>query len=160
MGGDARLGVLENYESAKLQGGVRTVEITPEVPRDQIGGKDAGQKKTINEFVELNLLTTKQKVELEGLRKKEKEVIDTRSQILELTVKHRKVFSDSAVVRAEGLAKEREYAQFQINNQEKLAAAVAAGSNATKGQIDLLSEELKLQEGVYTVGKQKRRPAW
>ena len=155
MGGDARLGVLESYESAKLQGGVRSVAITPQVPRDQIGGQDAGQKKTINEYVELNLLTTKQKAELEELRKKEKEVGETRNQILELTVKHRKVFSDSAVVRAEGIAKEKEYAQFQITNQEKLAAAVAAGSNATKEQIDLLSKELKLQQGVYTIGKQK-----
>lgn len=155
MGGDARLGVLENYESAKLQGGIRSVAITPDVPRDQIGGVDAGQRETINEFVELNLLTTMQKVELEELRKKEKELGETRHQILELTIKHRKVFSDSAAVRAEGIAQEKEYAQFQIENQKELAAAVAAGKNATKDQLDLLSEEKKLQQSVYTIGKQK-----
>ena len=102
------------------------------------------------------LLTTAQSVELENLKNKQKELTDARYETLEVDMKLRTSLAGATEEdRANGIAAEKAFVTFKDENGKKLLAAVQAGKNASKEQLDLLKEEARLREGYLTTESTK-----
>jgi len=102
------------------------------------------------------LLTTAQSVELENLKNKQKELTDARYETLEVDMKLRTSLAGATEEdRAKGVAAEKAFVTFKEENGKKLLAAVQAGKNASREQLDLLKEEARLREGYLTTESTK-----
>ena len=146
LGGDARIGLLQEIESQKIPGRY-IVQGRTDLGRDQYGGQDAA---TSVRYGPENLLTASEEEELKKLTAAQKERTDARYKDLTATLQIRmSTMGATAAEVAQGVAAEKAYAQFRTTNQEKLAAALKAGKNATAEQLALLKEDTATRDKAY-----------
>ena len=97
------------------------------------------------------LLTTEQSVELENLKKKQKELTDARYETLEVDLKLRTSLAGATETdRAAGRAAEEAFIKFKDEKGKEILAALKAGKNATADQLDLLKQEAALKAATLT----------
>jgi tape measure domain-containing protein len=146
LGGDARIGLLQEIQSQALP--ARYIVQGKNLGRDQVGGQDASG--TAVRYGPENLLTVSEEAELKKLTAAQKERTAARYKDLTATLQIRmSTMGATAAEVAEGVAAEKAYANFRTTNQEKLAAALAAGTKATAEQLALLKEDTETRDKAY-----------
>ena len=149
MGGERRLGFLQEYADEKIDGGYKTFRSAPAgVDRDQYGGKDTSYS-VLQE--DQDLLTADERVEFEALKAQKSKVEGARYVPLTVKMKYRMSSEgDSPEEQAKGLAAETALKNFRDTSGKALEAAANAGLKATKEQLALLDREKSLRDALFT----------
>jgi hypothetical protein len=149
MGGERRLGFLQEYADEKIDGGYRTFRNAPAgVDRDQYGGEDTSYS-VLQE--DQDLLTADERVELEALKAQKSKVEGARYVPLTVKMKYRMSSEgDSPEEQAKGLAAETALKNFRNESGKALEAAANAGLKATKEQLALIDKEKSLRDALFT----------
>jgi hypothetical protein len=149
MGGERRLGFLQEYADEKIDGGYKTFRNAPAgVDRDQYGGEDTSYSVLQQDQ---DLLTADERVELEALKAQKSKVEGARYVPLTVKMKYRMSSEgDSPEEQAKGLAAETALKNFRDTSGKALEAAANAGLKATKEQLALLDREKSLRDALFT----------
>jgi len=149
MGGERRLGFLQEYADEKIDGGYKTFRSAPAgVDRDQYGGKDTSYS-VLQE--DQDLLTADERLELEALKAQKSKVEGARYVPLTVNMKYRMSSEgESPEERAKGLAAEMALKNFREASGKALETAANAGLKATKEQLALIDKEKSLRDALFT----------